>query len=145
MKTKGKIIFYEEFDYYIEPYVRALKHAGFEVEIFFSAEVLLDSLRKETHDVVLIVSGLVVRGHGNNFGGKRKENFMDCASLLADELDKIPEASKIKKIIFTNWGHIHRGEYFEILQKDKRFSRVLKKIDYVPRAFLKEITKLLTE
>ncbi|MFA6255640.1 MAG: hypothetical protein WC606_00520 [Candidatus Absconditabacterales bacterium] len=142
MKTKKTIVFYDDDTFYIKEIIQNLEEAGFIVKKFISADSLLRYIRKG-YKVDLIVSEVTVHGSGNSFGGRRNEDYNNCAILLADELDKIPQAKGIKKIILSAWWAKNLGQYFKALKKDGRFSYVWKKSDILSKDFLEKITELL--
>lgn len=130
--NKNVVIFYDDETAFIDEDINILKENGFVVEVFISADKLLERVAKKTSDICLIVSELIVHGEGNNFGGRRCENFENCASYLLDEFSSSmakDELSKIPKIIFTNW---HRGgneKFLNQMKSDPRVKMVLVKID----------------
>lgn len=137
--TKNVVIFYDDETAYIDECIYILQEKGFVVEIFISADELLERVARKTSDICLIVSELIVHGHGNNFGGRRRENHENCASYLLDELDSSmskDELGKIPKIIFTSWSHVKDGKMFNRMKSDPRVKMVLSKSDVSPSQFL---------
>lgn len=143
---KNVVIFYDDETAFIEEFINILKEQGFIVEIFTSAEKLLERLVRKNNDVCLIISELIVHGYGNNFGGRRQESKGNCASYLMNDLDSSmvkDELSKIPKIIFTNWDHVKGGRMFELMKSDPRFKMVLRKSDVSLLQFLQIVRGLV--
>ncbi len=144
--AKNVVIFYDDETAYIDEWIYILQENGFVVEIFISADYLLERVAKKTSDICLIVSELIVHGPGNNFGGRRRENHENCASYLLDEFDSSmskDELSKIPKVVFTSWSHVKDGKMFNRMQSDPRVKMVLSKSDVLPSQFLQIVRGLV--
>ena len=143
---KNVVIFYDDEPGFMEEDINILKENAFVVEVFSSAEELIKRVQSNPHNICLIVSELIVHGEGNNFHGRRKENFENCALYLLDEFDSLPEKdiiSKIPKMIFTNWGHAQNEKFLLQMQKDLRVKKALKKRDSLPTSFILLVKSLV--
>ena len=144
--AKNVIIFYDDETAFIDEWINILQENGFIVEVFISAEELLERVARKTSDICLIVSELIVHGHGNNFGGRRRDNHENCASYLLDEFDSSvskDELSDIPKIVFTNWSHVKDESMFKRMKSDPRVKLMLRKSDALPSEFLKIVRGLV--
>jgi|GEM_PF-4118168 len=143
---RNVVVFYDDSPSFIEEYSHVLQANGFVVEIFKSADDLLERVIANNKDICLIVSELIVSGYGNGFRGKRVSKYENCALYLLDEFDSSPsrdELSKIPKIVFTSWDHVKQGRMFCYTKTDRRFKLFLKKSDIVPSQFLQMVKGLV--
>ncbi|MFA7717259.1 MAG: hypothetical protein WC875_00910 [Candidatus Absconditabacterales bacterium] len=128
MKAK-KIIFFGSTLAMVEDYIDLLKREGFQAEFLKTDKALLACLSKESMNIDLIISELIIEGIGdhNTFFGRTTDLLDNCAAILADELEKIHFKGKL--MIMTNW---YKTPTFKEAKKDKRFVKILTQLNTLP-------------
>jgi hypothetical protein len=144
LHMKNVIIFYDDETAFIDECITLLKENGFIIEIFLSAEKLLERVQ-HPENICLLVSELIVGGCGNNFKGKRKNLIDCCAVYLLDELDLLSDdrIKKIPKIVYTSWDHAQNGRLFVNIKTDARIQMALTKHDVLPLQLLSIVKGLV--